>query len=92
MRASVRSRPSSASVASIGGETAVPVTATRSGCAILPRPLCSSVASSFSAALNRRAVQSDSAAEPRAHLREHCRRLAGQVLGRRLGIDLDLRR
>ena len=31
MRARLRSRPSSASVASIGGETAVPVTATRSG-------------------------------------------------------------
>ena len=30
-RASVRSRPSSSSVASIGGETAVPVTATRTG-------------------------------------------------------------
>lgn len=38
MRASVRSRPSSATVASMGGEIAVPVTATRTGCAILPRP------------------------------------------------------
>jgi hypothetical protein len=48
-RASVRSRPSKASVASMGGETAVPVTATRTGCAILPRPLCRLVARSLSA-------------------------------------------
>jgi hypothetical protein len=49
-RASVRSRPSNARVASIGGDTAVPVTATRTGCAILPSPLLSRVASSLSAA------------------------------------------
>ena len=49
-RASVRSRPSNARVASIGGDTAVPVTATRTGCAILPSPLFSRVASSLSAA------------------------------------------
>src|ERR1700730_7597998 len=49
-RASVRSRPSNARVASIGGDTAVPVTATRTGCAILPSPLFSWVASSLSAA------------------------------------------
>ena len=36
-RASVRSRPSRATVASIGGDTVPPVTATRSGCATLPR-------------------------------------------------------
>jgi len=46
----VRSRPSNASVASIGGDTAVPVVATRTGCAILPSPLFSWVASSLSAA------------------------------------------
>ena len=49
-RASVRSRPSNARVASIGGDTAVPVTATRTGCAILPSPLFSRVASSLSVA------------------------------------------
>ena len=48
MRASVRARPSNSSVTSIGGETAVPVTATRTGCAILPSPLCRRAASSAS--------------------------------------------
>jgi hypothetical protein len=47
MRASVRSRPSNASVASIGGEIADPATATRNGWAILPSPVCSSFARSF---------------------------------------------
>src|SRR6202034_81614 len=47
-RASERSRPRSASVASIGGETALPVTATRTGCATLPRPTCSCADSWFS--------------------------------------------
>jgi len=47
-RASVRLRPSNSRVASIGGETAVPVTATRTGCATLPRPLCRLVARSSS--------------------------------------------
>jgi hypothetical protein len=49
IRASVRSRPSSARVASIGGDTAVPVTATRTGCAIFPRPVCASAAKAFRA-------------------------------------------
>src|SRR5215831_7290408 len=50
MRSKVRARPRSSSVTSMGGETAVPVTATRSGCATLPRPLCSRVAMSLRAA------------------------------------------
>lgn len=38
MRALTVSAPSSATVMSIGGETAPPVTATRNGCATLPSP------------------------------------------------------
>ena len=38
-RASDRSRPSNASVASIGGETAEPATATRRGWATFPKPV-----------------------------------------------------
>jgi hypothetical protein len=48
--ASVLSRPSRCSVWSIGGETAVPETATRSGCATFPNPVPSWFASSSSAA------------------------------------------
>ena len=48
-RRKARSRPISATVASMGGETVPPVIATRSGCATLPRPRPFSVASAVSA-------------------------------------------
>jgi hypothetical protein len=48
-RPSVVSRPSTSRVTSIGGETDVPETATRTGCATFPRPTPSAVAASFTA-------------------------------------------
>ena len=69
-RASVRAWPSSASVASMGGDTVPPDTATRSGCATLPRPSDFSFASAFERRVHRgrgpvrRAPRSACAARP----------------------------
>ena len=71
-RASVRAWPSSASVASMGGDTVPPDTATRSGCATLPRPSDFSFASAFERRVHRgrgpfrRAPRSARAARPAA--------------------------
>jgi hypothetical protein len=49
IRRKVRSRPSNASVASIGGDTVPPLTLTRMGCTILPSPTPCSPASACNA-------------------------------------------